>query len=145
MELLKVTKDIAIRCILFGACSIPKVGQSVSDFSVSSLSWAEKMFSLKELKAFGRPLWTFSGYGAGSGSSGYGDGYGDGSSDYGSSGYGDGDGSSGAGSGSSGYGYGYGDGSSGYGDGSSGYGDGYGDGSGYGKDIDAKILALGPQ
>lgn len=69
MELLKVTKDIAVRCILFGACSIPKVGEAGSDFSVSNLAWAEKMFSVKELKAFGRPLWTFSGSG---------DGYGDG-------------------------------------------------------------------
>ena len=92
MELLKVTKDHAIRAILFGACTIPKVDQSISSFSTDSLQWAERMFSLKELKAFGQPLWTFSG-------SGYGYGYG----------YGDG----------SGYGYGYGDGyGSGYGDGS---------------------------
>ena len=81
MEPLKVTKDIATRAILFGACSIPRVGQLVSEFSTSSLIWAEKMFSLSELKAFKFPLWTFSGSGYGSGygsGSGYGYGYGSG-------------------------------------------------------------------
>ena len=68
MEFLKVTKEIAIKAILFGACSIPKIGQDASEFSVSSLSWAERLFSPKELKAFGRPLWTFSRSGSGSGS-----------------------------------------------------------------------------
>ena len=95
MELLKVTKDHAIRAILFGACTIPKVDQSISSFSTDSLQWAERMFSLKELKAFEQPLWTFSGSGDGSGDgSGSGSGYGSGSG----SGDGSGDGS--------GYGYG---------------------------------------
>ena len=43
MELLKVTRDIAIRCVLFGACSIPKIGQLASDFPTSSLAWPEKL------------------------------------------------------------------------------------------------------
>ena len=87
MELLKVTKEIAKRCILFGACSVPKVGQLVSDFSFNNLVWAEKMFTPKELKEFGLPLWIWSGYRYGDG---YGSGYGDGSG----SGYGYGDGES---------------------------------------------------
>jgi hypothetical protein len=73
MELLKVTKDIAIRCVLLGACKIPKVGALASSFSFSELTWAEQIFSKKELATFKIPLWTCSGYG-----SGYGDGSGDG-------------------------------------------------------------------
>jgi len=139
MELLKVTKDHAIRAILFGACTIPKVDQSISSFSTDSLQWAERMFSLKELKAFEQPLWTFSGSGSGDGSgdgsgsgsgSGYGYGYGSGSGYGYGDGYGDGYGS--------GYGSGYGDGD-GYGSGS---GSGYGYGYGYGKDLCTKILAV---
>jgi hypothetical protein len=101
MEILKVTKDIAIRTILFGSCTIPKVGRPVSEFSQSELIWAERIFSASELKAFDEPLWTRagSGYGDGSGygsGSGYGDGYGygAGSGDGDGSGSGDGDGSS---------------------------------------------------
>ena len=136
MELLKVNKEYAIRAILFGACYVPKIGKSISEIPVNDLIWAEKMFSPTEIKEFGVPLWTLSGDGYGSvdgsvdgSGSGYGYGYVDGSGD-------------GSGSGScSGYGYGYVDGS--------GYGsvDGSVDGSGYGsgKDIGAKILALGPQ
>jgi hypothetical protein len=123
MELLKVTKDLAIRCILFGSCKVPKVGSPPSDFSASELIWAERIFTPKELKIFKQPLWTLSGYGYG-----YGSGYGDGSGyGYGyGSGYGDGSGS--------GDGYGYGD----------GYGDGYGYGYGYGDGVDVakKILAV---
>ncbi len=133
MELLKVTRDIVIRCILFGACKIPKVGDLFNAYSFSELVWAERIFSPTELKAFRVPLWVLSGYGSGYG---YGDGSGYG---YGSgSGYGYGSGSGyGYGYGS-GYGYGY-----GYGDGyGSGYGYGDGSGSGYGGDIGAKILAI---
>jgi len=67
MELLTVTKDIAIRCVLFGACTIPKVGRKISEFGSGDLSWAERIFSLKELKSFARPLWTLAGSGSGSG------------------------------------------------------------------------------
>ena len=77
MDLLTVTKDMAIRCILFGACYVPKIGKPVSEISTGDLIWAKKMFSDAELKAFGQPLWTFSGSGSGYGS-GYGYGYGDG-------------------------------------------------------------------
>src|ERR1017187_6960815 len=113
MDLLTVTKDMAVRCILFGACYVPKIGKPISEIPVNDLIWSEKMFNPQEIKAFGVPLWALS-----------------------SSGYGDGDGYS------DGYGYGYGSGSGsgdGYGDGS-GSGDGSGDGDG--KDIGAKILAL---
>ena len=80
MELLTVTKDIAARSILFGACTVPKVGALISSFSVSDLFWAERMFTALELKNFKLPLWTLSGYGSGYGyGNGYGDGYGNGS------------------------------------------------------------------
>ena len=113
-----VTKEIAVKALLFGACRIPKIGSKIEEYSQSDLIWAERLgIKLKEL------LWIKSVDGSGDGS-GYGSGDG--------SGYGYGDGS-GSGYGD-GYGYGYGDGSgSGYGDGSGyGYGSGYGSGSGYG-------------
>ena len=81
METLKITKEIAIRAILHGACKIPKVGSLISEFSQSDLVWAEKMFLIDD---FTQPLWTLSGSGSGSG---YGSGYGSGD------GSGDGDGS----------------------------------------------------
>ncbi len=67
MELLKVTKDIAIRTILFGSCTIPKVGKLINEFSFSDLIWAERLFTPEELKAFKVPLWTLSGSGSGDG------------------------------------------------------------------------------
>lgn len=85
MEDLKITKDIAIRCVLFGACKIPKVGRLFNSFSTSDLIWAERIFVKKELAKFKTPLWLCSGDG-GSGGGGGGGGYG-----YGSGG-GDGDG-----------------------------------------------------
>ena len=131
MARLVVTKDIAIRAVLAGACRTPTVGSLVSSFSQSDLVWAEQLFSGEERKSFNIPLWVRSGYGSGYGhGDGYGDGYGDGSGD----GYGHGDGS-GDGHGH-GHGYGHGDGH-GYG-----HGDGYGSGYGSGKDIGAKILAI---
>lgn len=68
MEILKVTKDIVIRAILFGACKTPAVGTPVSVFSSDELSWAECLFTQKEMNVFERPLWTLSGYGSGDGS-----------------------------------------------------------------------------
>ena len=85
MELLKVTRDIAIRVILFNGCEVPKVGASSSEFSQEDLLWAEQLFSKDELKEFGRPIWTFSMDGVGFGEwdwddreygHGYGKGYG---------------------------------------------------------------------
>ena len=104
-----VSRELAIKVVLHGACRIPEVGKSFSEFSTSDLIWAED----KKIAAI--PLWVLSGYGDGYGDgSGYGYGYGDGS------GYGDG----------YGYGSGYGD---GYGSGAgSGDGSGSGSGSGYG-------------
>jgi len=77
MDALKVTRDIALRCILFGGCKIPKVGEFFSKYSFSDLVWAERLFSTVELTAFKQPLWTFYGSGSGYGS-GYGYGYGSG-------------------------------------------------------------------
>ena len=112
---IKVTKELSLRAVLFGACKMPQIGRKIKDFSSADLCWAERILSQKEKNKFDRPLWTYSSSGSGDG-----DGYSSGS------GYGDG---SGDGSGS-GYGYGYGYGYSyGYGDGDgSGYGYGYGSG-----------------
>ena len=116
-----VTRELAIKAILHGACEAPEVGTPISKLSTSELIWVENagFITLEEIKkatGVSLPLWLCSGYGSGDGSgsgSGYGDGYG--------SGYGYGDG----------YGYGYGDGS----------GDGYGSGYGYGSGKDfAEIL-----
>ena len=99
MDRLVVTKELAARAILFGACSVPKIGTSAKDIDVGDLIWAEKIFSAKELKAFKFPLWTLSGSGSGDG---YGYGSGDGSGNVFGSGNGDWDGSgygSGTGSG----------------------------------------------
>ena len=85
-----VTKDIAIRCVLFGACKVPKVGTPAKVFSFAGLAWAERMFTKAELKKVGVPLWALSGYGDGYGD---GDGYGNGY------GYGDGDGNGNGGGG----------------------------------------------
>ena len=146
MEQLTVTKDIAIRAIVCGACKVPMVGTPVSYFSTYDLIWAENLFDPTELKAFRIPLWAHAGYGAGDGA-GYGDCYGAGTSAC----TGDGDGTNygyrdGAGYGGDGSGYGTG----GYGDGTvSGTGAGYGadDGAEYGygyvSDLGKKILAVG--
>jgi hypothetical protein len=113
-----VTRELALKCVLMGACKAPTIGTKISQISTSHLIWAEdreivSKTDLKKLTGNTLPLWVLSGYGDGSG-----DGYGSGSGS--GSGYGDG----------SGYGYGYGDGyGSGYGDGD-GYGSGYGDGDG---------------
>ena len=94
-----VTKDMALRILLHGACEAPKIGRKISLFSTSDLVWVENkgIFEPQEVKQISElPIWLLSG-----------DGYGDG--DGSGYGYGSGDGS--------GYGYGSGD---GYG-----YGDGY--------------------
>lgn len=74
-----VTKDIALRILLHGACSgsIPKVGNLISQFSTSELIWVEdrKVFTDEEIKkttGVSLPLWICSGYGYA-----YGDGYGE--------------------------------------------------------------------
>ena len=91
-----VTKEMAVKTILFGACKVPAVGNRIAGFSQSELIWAEQMLPINGLK-LKIPLWAMSGSGYGDG-----DGYGYGSSSGYGSGYGDGDGS--------GYGSGYGDG-----------------------------------
>ena len=91
-KVLTITKEIAAKVLLFGACRAPKVGSRIDEQSQSDLIWAERMLPIKGIK-IDVPLWTISVYGSGSGS-GYGYGYGYGSGD----GYGDG------------YGYGYGSG-----------------------------------
>lgn len=73
MECLTVTKDIAIRAILSGACYVPKIGTPVSEIPAGDLIWSERMFSKTELEKMKIPLWVLSGYGYGDGS-GYGDG-----------------------------------------------------------------------
>lgn len=62
-----VTKKIAAKAILFGACKVPSVGSRISEFSTSDLVWAEQMLPIKgfELKL---PLWVLSGSGSGYGS-----------------------------------------------------------------------------
>ena len=74
-----VTKDMAIRAILHGACSPPVVGKEISSLPQSNLIWAEErgIISPKEKAAAVLPAWALA-------KSGYGDGYGDG--------YGSGDG-----------------------------------------------------
>jgi hypothetical protein len=88
-----ITKELAIKAYLHGACRLPKIGGRVSDLSTSDLVWCEekKFVTPLDKKRMGvtLPVWVLSGYGYGYGS-GYGDGYGDGSG-YGS-GYGSGDG-----------------------------------------------------
>ncbi len=115
-----VTKEIAAKAILFGACKVPTVGNRMGQFSTSDLLWAERMMPIKGIISR-IPLWCLSetgdgnGYGDGNGN-GYGNGYGYGNGN----GYGDGNG----------YGNGYGD---GYGNGNgNGNGDGYGNGDGDG-------------
>jgi hypothetical protein len=114
----KITKELALKAVLFGACRIPRVGKKIGSLSFEDLLWAERILTNKEKNDLKRPLWVL----------GYGYGYDNG--DYGSgSGYGYG---SGCGSGS-GYGYyGYGDYGCGSGDYGCGSGDGYGYGDGYG-------------
>ena len=111
-----ITKEIALKAVLMGACEIPDIGKKISDCQFNDLVWA----STKDIIKLEYPLWAYSSYG-------YGYGYGDGGYGYGS-GYGDN--GSGSGDGDGGYGYG-GDGDNGYGSGYGGSGYGYG-GSGYG-------------
>jgi hypothetical protein len=124
-----ITRELSLKAVLLGACSVPPVGESLSSLGYGDLCWANDRASPEERQelAGGLPLWALSGYGNGDGYGyGDGDGYGDG---YGY-GYGDGNGD-GDGYGD-GYGYGDGDGDGdGYGDGN-GYGDGDGNGDGYG-------------
>ena len=106
-----ITKEIAVRVVLAGACRIPPIGKKISDMSTSELDWVDsrKIFSdseVKKLTGTTVPLYFLS---ISKDGSGYGSGYGSGS------GYGDGSG------------YGYGDGSG------SGSGSGYGSGSGSGS------------
>ena len=101
-----ITKQIALKAVLFGACYTPKVGKRFSEFSTSDLVWAERLKIKNRLPICvlsGSGSGSGSGYGSGSGSGdgyGYGNGYGDGSGDGSGSGsgYGSGDGS-GSGSG----------------------------------------------
>ena len=78
---LVVTKAMAAKAILFGACDAPEVGSPIDGFSTSDLIWAERLLPMDGFKTK-LPLWTMSssgyGYGYGSGD-GYGDGYGSGS------------------------------------------------------------------
>ena len=68
-----VTKEMAVKAILFGACKVPEVGSRISQYTQSDLIWAEQLLPIKKV-VIDVPLWTLSGYG-----SGYGYGYGDGS------------------------------------------------------------------
>lgn len=118
MEILKVTKAIALKALLFGACKPAIVGSDVKEYSTSDLIWAEKLFTEDQLKAFEIPLWLMSGYGYRDGNDGYGEGYG----------YGDG---------KDGYSYGNGSGNgNGYGNGKDGYG------CRCGEELTKKILEL---
>ena len=83
-----ITKEVALRVFLHGACSAPTVGAKISSFPTSSLVWVEdrKCFTANEIKKISGnnlPAWVLSGDGDGDG---YGYGYGDGD------GYGDGNG-----------------------------------------------------
>ena len=83
----KITKEIALKAVLLGACSLPEIGMAISKLPTSSLIWAENkgMANREEIRiatGFDLPLWVL--YGDGDG---YGDGYGDG--DGSGEGYGD--------------------------------------------------------
>lgn len=108
MEASFVTKELALKAVLHGACEVPKVGTTISELDANQLHWvatAGYITPAEVIAATGHdlPVWALSAAGSGSG-----DGYGSGDGD----GYGYGYGS--------GYGYGYG----------SGDGSGDGDGSG---------------
>ena len=62
-----ITKEIAIRAVLFGACKIPPVGARISEFSTSDLIWAEKILTQEEKKKMTLPLWVQSENGDGYG------------------------------------------------------------------------------
>lgn len=113
----KLTKEMVIKVVLYGACRIPEESMDIADIKQQDLIWAEN--NIMGLPEFDLPVWCMSNSGFGYGNGyGYGYGYGFGN------GYGDGDGDS------DGYGDGYGN---GYGDGYGfGYGDNYGFGYGYG-------------
>ena len=63
----KVTKEIAVKAVLLGACKLPSVWATVSSFSFSELLWAHSA-GIGEKSANELPLWARSGSGSGSGS-----------------------------------------------------------------------------
>lgn len=69
-----VTRDMALRIALHGACFIPEIGRNVSKFNTFDLIWVEdkKIFDKAEVKSE-LPLWALSVEGFGNG---YGYGYG---------------------------------------------------------------------
>ena len=74
-----LTKELAIKAILHGACGVPDIGTPISSLSTHQLIWAEDrgIIPPELTEALGLPGWLLSGSGYGYGS-GYGDGYGDG-------------------------------------------------------------------
>src|SRR3990167_5312582 len=88
-----VTRDMALRIALHGACFIPEIGRNVSKFNTFDLIWVEdkKIFDKAEVKSE-LPLWALSveGFGNGYGyKNGYGDFYLDGDGNGNGNGYGD--------------------------------------------------------
>ena len=73
-----VTRELAIKAVLHGACRIPEVGQPLSEIKTEDLIWAEsKGFVTEKDKMTKLPIWVLSGSGSGDGYGyGSGDGYG---------------------------------------------------------------------
>lgn len=61
-----ITREIALRAVLCGACKVPEVGRPVSDLSQSALIWAEDAGIAEGVKA-PLPIWVLSGSGSGDG------------------------------------------------------------------------------
>ncbi len=40
-----ITKELAVKAILFGACRVPSVRKLISSFSQQDLIWAEKLLT----------------------------------------------------------------------------------------------------
>ena len=83
-----ITRELAIKAVLHGACRIPRVGQEISRLSTEDLIWVENIGCVtaeqKQSLGIKIPIWVLSvsGYGYGSGSGdGYGSGDGSGSGD----------------------------------------------------------------
>ena len=63
-----ITKEIALKAVLFGACRIPKVGEDIGRLSQSDLVLAEKILTKNEKDKLKIPLFVMSsGDGSGSG------------------------------------------------------------------------------
>lgn len=63
-----ITKELALKAILHGACELPKIGAKISSLSTSTLIWAQEhsLVTREEVReAIGKdtPVWLLSGDG----------------------------------------------------------------------------------